>query len=223
MTSIINADDGVVSGTGGLVTSADSSGALEFQTNGVTAMTISASQVITYANTPVNAGGFGAGTVMLFYQATAPGGWTQVTTQNDKALRVVSTAGGGTGGTTAFTSVFTSRTPAGTVSGTVSGSNSGGSVNATTLTSATIPGHTHVQQVSNNVTTVSTTGVAPAGSASGTVARTANQSTQSTGSGGSHTHPFTVPSWSGSISASFTGTALDFAVQYIDVIICSKD
>lgn len=40
-----------------------------------------------------------AGTVMLFYQASAPVGWTQVVTQNDKALRVVSTAGGGSGGT----------------------------------------------------------------------------------------------------------------------------
>lgn len=40
-----------------------------------------------------------AGTVMVFYQAAAPVGWTQVVTQNDKALRVVSAAGGGSGGT----------------------------------------------------------------------------------------------------------------------------
>lgn len=38
------------------------------------------------------------GTVMVFFQAAAPTGWTQVVTQNDKALRVVSGAGGGTGG-----------------------------------------------------------------------------------------------------------------------------
>lgn len=42
------------------------------------------------------------GTVMVFYQAAAPTGWTQVTTQNDKALRVVSSAGGGSGGTNAM-------------------------------------------------------------------------------------------------------------------------
>ena len=30
-----------------------------------------------------------AGTRKLFYQATAPTGWTQVTTHNNKALRVV--------------------------------------------------------------------------------------------------------------------------------------
>jgi hypothetical protein len=49
-------------------------------------------------------------------------------------------------------------------------------------------------------------------------------------SGGSHTHAntaswsqgtFTNPTWSG--SASFSGTALDFAVQYIDIILCSKN
>ena len=42
---------------------------------------------------------FPTGTVMTFFQSTAPTGWTQVTTQNDAMLRVVSTAGGGAGGT----------------------------------------------------------------------------------------------------------------------------
>jgi hypothetical protein len=45
------------------------------------------------------------GTVMVFYQATAPVGWTQVVTHNDKLLRVVSGAGGGAGGTNTFSSV----------------------------------------------------------------------------------------------------------------------
>ena len=40
-----------------------------------------------------------AGTVMVFYQAAAPVGWTKVTTHNDKTLRVVSGSGGGSGGT----------------------------------------------------------------------------------------------------------------------------
>lgn len=40
-----------------------------------------------------------SGTVMCFFQAAVPTGWTQVTTQNDKVLRVVSSAGGGSGGT----------------------------------------------------------------------------------------------------------------------------
>lgn len=40
-----------------------------------------------------------ATTVSLFGSATAPTGWTKLNTQNAKALRVVSGAGGGTGGT----------------------------------------------------------------------------------------------------------------------------
>jgi hypothetical protein len=39
-----------------------------------------------------------SGTVMVFYQAAAPIGWMQVVTHNDQALRVVSSAGGGSGG-----------------------------------------------------------------------------------------------------------------------------
>jgi hypothetical protein len=35
--------------------------------------------------------------------------WTKSTSQDNKALRVVSGSGGGTGGSTAFTSVFGSR------------------------------------------------------------------------------------------------------------------
>ena len=51
-------------------------------------------------------GGFPAGTVMLFYQAAAPTGWTKLTTQDDKALRVVSGTGGVAGGTNAFSTVM---------------------------------------------------------------------------------------------------------------------
>jgi hypothetical protein len=48
-----------------------------------------------------------SGTKMVFFQASAPTGWTQDTTNhNDKALRVVSGAGGGNGGSTGFSSAF---------------------------------------------------------------------------------------------------------------------
>lgn len=50
---------------------------------------------------------FPAGTKMVFFQASAPTGWTQVTSHNDKALRVVSGSGGGDGGTTNFSSAHT--------------------------------------------------------------------------------------------------------------------
>lgn len=47
-----------------------------------------------------------AGTVMVFYQAAAPAGWTQVVTQNDKALRVVSGSGGVAGGSQGLSSTI---------------------------------------------------------------------------------------------------------------------
>ena len=50
-----------------------------------------------------------SGTTMLFVQASAPTGWTKVTTHNNKALRVVSGTGGGSGGSLNFTDVFANR------------------------------------------------------------------------------------------------------------------
>lgn len=52
MASNINADNGVVSGSAGLKTSADSSGVLALQTNGTTALTVNASQAIGVGSTP---------------------------------------------------------------------------------------------------------------------------------------------------------------------------
>ena len=46
------------------------------------------------------------GTDSVFFQASAPTGWTKSTSYNDYALRVVSGTGGGTGGSTAFSSIF---------------------------------------------------------------------------------------------------------------------
>lgn len=157
---------------------------------------------------------FLAGTTLLFYQATAPTGYTKQTTHDNKAMRVVSGTGGGSGGSSAFTSVFASKTP----TGTVSGSNSSGSVSNTTLTEAQIPSHSH--DMTNYHTGQSLDG-ANSGGAVGVYNFTslATQATSNTGGSTSHTHGFTNPTWSGS----FSGTAIDFAVQYIDVIICSKN
>jgi hypothetical protein len=68
---------------------------------------------------------FPSGTVMLFVQATPPIGWTQETTHNDKALRVVSGTPG-TGGVNPFSTVF-GRTQ----------------VDATTLANSQMPVHNH--------------------------------------------------------------------------------
>lgn len=192
---------------------------------------------------------FVAGTLMLFQQSSAPTGWTKQTTHNDKVLRVVSGAAG-SGGSTAFTSVFTSRTPSGSVSvsgsntggsianttdtGSVSGSNSGGSVSNTTLAESQIPSHSHRLSM-----------VSPDASGGDTVLRysggytNTRLNTDATGGGTAHSHGFTNPSWSGTISmnahshtftnptwsgsASFSGSSMDFAVQYVDLIIASKN
>lgn len=145
-----------------------------------------------------------AGSLMLFQQTSAPTGWTKQTTHDNKALRVV-TGTATPGGSTAFTSVFASRTPAGSVSV------SGGSVGNTTLITSQIPSHTHPQGCVNS------TNAAPASPSLGAITNGVQTSTGPAGSDGAHSHPFSVG------SASFTGTAQDFAVQYVDVIICSKN
>ena len=165
--------------------------------------------------------GIPSGSLMLFQQTAAPTGWTKQTTHNDKALRVVS----GTcvnGGTTAFTSVFASRTPSGSVS--VSGSNSGGSVSGHTLTTAEIPSHTHTYSEMTFPGAYEGSGFflsGPVGGVTHYPPTAVGSNTGAAGSNGAHSHGFTNPSWSG--SGSFTGTAMDFAVQYVDLIIASKD
>lgn len=146
--------------------------------------------------------------VAVFYQASAPTGWTQVTSHNNKALRVVSGTGGGfgSGGTAGpggqpFTTIF--PTTVRPISGTVTAA---GSVGNHTLTIQEIPGHTH--DAGSQVT------VSPGSPGIGGRAVNANApATSPTGGGGSHNHPF-----AGSASP-YSGT-IDLRVQYIDVIIC---
>jgi hypothetical protein len=142
-------------------------------------------------------GGIGivAGTVMVFCQASAPTGWTKSTSNNDKALRVVSGSGGGTGGTHALSSppsIAHTHTTA-----------------SHQLTAAEMPSHTHTQ--------ISVTGGGLGGDyvanygTSGPSYHNSN-ATGSAGSDNAHAHGDT---------GSTTPTA--FAPQYVDVIVCSKD
>jgi hypothetical protein len=140
-----------------------------------------------------------AGTVILFYQASAPTGFTQVTTQNNKALRVVSGTGGGTGGTTAFTTVFANQTVTTSVS-------ISGTTGATTLSTAQMPSHTHNLNSGEGGTYGLFAGVSAG----------IFTATSSTGGDGSHTHSF-------SGSGSGTSSAVTLNVQYIDIILASKD
>jgi hypothetical protein len=76
-----------------------------------------------------------------------------------------------------------------------------GTVGSTTLTTGQIPSHTHTY---NNPLGSGTNFIAGDGSVVGSA------NTGATGGGGSHDH-------------SFTGTAINLAVQYVDVIIATKD
>jgi hypothetical protein len=143
------------------------------------------------------------GSLMTFQQTSAPTSWTKQTTHDNKALRVV-TGTATPGGSTAFTTVFASRTPTGSVSGT----NSSGSVSAHTLATPEIPTHNHNAIGFSGGNQVNATG--PFGNRAVAV---------NVGASGSHTHGFTNSTWSGT----FTGTGMDFAVQYVDVIIASKN
>ena len=154
-----------------------------------------------------------SGTAMLFAQTAAPTGWTKSTTHDNKALRVVSGAAS-SGGSVAFTSAFTSQA--------VTGTNT-----PYALTAAEIPAHTHTATSTDSGHThsydkVSGTAQAVGGSGSSYFTGTAATATTTgnanitttvnanTGGGGTHTH-------------GFTGTAINLAVQYVDVIIATKD
>jgi len=172
-----------------------------------------------------------SGTAMLFQQTTAPTGWTKVTTHNDKALRVVS----GTvssGGTSAFSTAF--GTPAVTGSVSVNGNPAvgnlavslSGTVGSTTLSINQVPSHTHTAYRMGND-----------GNYGGYIDRGAGQYANSSasnllnpsGGSGSHNHSFSgsgsltgEPSV-GNLAGSLSSATTAINVQYVDVIIATKD
>ena len=144
---------------------------------------------------------FPSGTVMLFVQSTAPTGWTKSTAHNDKALRVVS-GSVSSGGSVAFSTTFGSTQ---TISA---------SIGATTLSQSQMPSHDHSGTFN---------GAYPGGGGMtgnynyGAIGYTyfegrpnISWNVQPNGGGGSHTH-----SVSGSVSIP--------SLQYVDVIVATKD
>ena len=181
-----------------------------------------------------NAIAFPSGTLMLFQQTSAPTGWTKQTTHNNKALRIVSGTAG-SGGTTAFTSALGTPTVTGTIStsianttagGSIANTTAGGSVGNASLATNQIPSHLHGITFYNNN---GNTAFNPYGSASSSAF---NYNTGSTGGGAAHGHTFTGTAH----NHTFTGTAHNHTatstlssstaaidVQYVDIIIASKD
>ena len=167
---------------------------------------------------------FASGTKMVFYQASAPTGWTQdtATALGNAAMRVVVGTGGGTGGSDTFQTTFDSSrtltTGAIPVSGSVSVS---GSVGSTTLSVPTIASHCHCSAGANRDN--------PSGSRSEGCGATggfdSDFKTSDTGGGGSHTHPFSVSS-SSLTSAATADTPLSIPgmdLKFANVIIAAKD
>ena len=145
-----------------------------------------------------------AGSKTNFFQATAPTGWTQCTSYNNYAMRIVSGSGGGTGGSVAFTTAFSSQIPEGSVSV------SGGSISSTTLSTSQIPSHNHTFSTYDYCNNNSNPGQSNGNNPRST-------STANSGGGGSHTHSYTNP------TASFSGTEINLSVKYIDNIIAIKE
>jgi hypothetical protein len=147
---------------------------------------------------------FPAGTRMLFQQTAAPTGWTKDVTHNNKALRLVSGTVG-TGGSVAFTTAFASQSVA-------------GAVGNTALTIAQMPLHGHPFRLSGGGSADNDSGGIALelnsqqnySAYTGTPAQPAGQQIGGTGGGEAHTH-------------TFTGTAINLAVQYVDFIIAEKD
>jgi hypothetical protein len=163
---------------------------------------------------------FALNTAWVFYQASAPVGWAKSTTDNDKALRVVSgTAGGSSGGTSSFSTVMSTFNVGGSFS--FPTSSTGG--RAITLGQTPIHAHGNGGSIQLNAVPASFN---PDGNFTnwngGDVRRAGGWTRNSPATGDTeptslrgqnHSHPF-------SASASLANQPINIAVQYIDVIIC---
>jgi hypothetical protein len=180
-------------------------------------------------------GPFGAATKMVFGNASAPAGWTKVLTDDNKALRLVTGGtGGAAGGTSPFTTVFAPRGITQpmlpnidfVVTGTAANHNHGpGSLGGATGNDS--PAHKHAITGPANTTSSANSGPDRTNIWQGTNnINTGNPDV-------SHTHSVNIntglTSNSGALALSATaasggtGTAMDFAVQYVDVILATKN
>lgn len=169
---------------------------------------------VTASNASINAGIFAANTRQIFYQQSAPTGWSADTGVHDAALRVVSS--GLTGGSTNYVAGISGMA-------TIFGADK--QAGYTALTTAQIPAHTHgvgtyaVSYAGGHTHTVPTkrgTGFSYGGvgsslgdtdsttSVAGIHVHTISGSSASAGSGGGHTH------------------TLNLNLYYADVIIARK-
>ena len=183
---------------------------------------------------------FASGTKMVFYQASAPTGWTQDTTAalSDAAFRVTTGTGAGTGGSDTFQTTFAASRATETKDLTVAGSVSG-TVGAHTLSTPELSSHQHAvpdqsgapganndpntNTVSWKVSSYSRKSPQTGSILNDPQANAFNSSTfPNTGGGGSHTHPFSGNLGSASApGASFSIPAMN--IKFANVIVAAKD
>jgi hypothetical protein len=149
------------------------------------------------AGTAAGLSSFPSGFKMPAYIAAAPTGWTKDATNNDCGVKISTGVDGGTTtGTAAYSSTFASRTPAGTVGG-------------TSLSTAQLAAHKHdiPRRQFSTAGSGETNRLSNGNDGGGTGSFT---DMVNEGSGTTHTH-------------SFTGSALDFAVKSLIMIIITKN
>ena len=213
-----------------------------FPPNSTSATTAATANLVTDVYDEVKNNVIPAGTTMLFYQSAAPTGWTKLTSQNNKALRVVSGTGGGTGGNNTFTSAFSNRAVpllehshsanAGNQSANHShgGTTDGGGAHGHNISD---PGHRHNYRPRRNEDRKSDGNTSTADNNDENIAnaQTENALTGiSIVSTGNHTHSFNTGGNNANhnhtitvVKSGTSGASMDFRVQYIDVILASKN
>lgn len=152
-----------------------------------------------------------SGSRLLWAQAAAPTGWTQISTSesNDRMLRVVSTIGGttGSGGTGGYgyggldSPILNNKIPSHT------------HTFSSTATTASNGAHTHVITY---IVTPASTDVEPMNGGSGNNFHVNNSG--STQSSGAHTHTLTVSGTTNANSGADT-----WQPKYLNLILCAKD
>ena len=193
------------------------------------------STVMTAANGTINAAAYSgdgsaltgvssipSGSQALFFQGSAPTGWTQNTDAsiNTTTLQVVTGSGGGTNSGDAFETVFASSkaTPSGPISfsNLDSASASAGTlaVGDTTLSTPEMASHSHpVLGGSSSIRT-----------RDDNLGRGGGATQNAVGGGQSHTHPISGSlSLSGSAATTTALTVPNMELKFANVIACAKD
>jgi hypothetical protein len=169
------------------------------------------SQIVFSDGTNINAVGstIPSGTVMLFQQTAAPTGFTKITTHNNKALRVVN-GSVTTGGTNSFTNALNASNNTSSTSVSISGSTA-----SHTLSLSQIPSHRHLAGGHSEFGTGSfvSAGTRNDGNAGGAK----RFYTDYQGSGSGHTHG------NGTLAGASHNHNLNLDIEYVDIILASKD